>query len=90
MILHELLNDLNIGILKVFVRLWNNFLNLLQIVHANILVTIGLKYFACDFSPFKALRVNKMTVFAASASIWSVEVAARNCSEITGLYYLIH
>ena len=90
MILHELLNDLNIGILKVFVRLWNNFLNLLQIVHANILITIGLKDFACDFSPFKALRVNKVTVLAARASIWSVEVAARNCSEITGLDYLIH
>ena len=89
-ILHKLLNDLNVGIFEVLESSRYNFLNLLEVVHANILVTIGLEDLAGDFPPFEALGVNEVAVLATRASIGSMEVAAWHSSEVTGLDYLVH
>ena len=87
---NELLNHLNRGLLKIYVRFWNNFLDFLEVIHANVLVSVGLEDFTSDFTTLESLCVNEVAVLASGATIRSMEVAARDCPEVARLDDLVH
>ena len=89
-ILHELLDYLNRSILKFVKSLWLQLLDLLQVVHSNVLVAVGLENFTRNFSPFISLGMDEVTVLTACASIWAMVVSAGNCAEVAWLNHLIH
>ena len=90
MIDDKLLDDLVAGILKFLVGFRTHFLNLLQVVHSDVLIAIRLENFTRNFSSFKALRVDEVAEFASCATIRSVVVATGNCAEIARLDDLVH
>ena len=89
MIVHELLNGLKGGVVQLFGRLQVNLLNFLQVVDADVLVSVGLEDIASDFPSLEARGVNEVAILAASAAIGSVIVAAGHSAEIARLYELV-
>ena len=88
-IVHELLNGLKGGVVQLFGRLQVNLLNFLQVVDADVLVSVGLEDIASDFPSLEARGVNEVAILAASAAIGSVIVAAGHSAEIARLYKLV-
>ena len=86
----ELLDDLVWSILQLFISFGYDLLNLLQAVHANVLISVGLENFTGDFSTFKALSVDKVTVFSSCAALRTMIVAAGHCTEVAWLNHHIH
>ena len=85
MAVHELLDSLNGCVLELLEHLWADLLDFLQVVQADVLVSVRLKDIAGDFSAFEALGVDEVAVLAACASIWPVVVSAGDCSEVARL-----
>ena len=54
MVVHELLNCLEGGVVQLFGHLRVDLLNLLQVVDADVLVSVGLEDIASDFPSFEA------------------------------------
>ena len=90
MVCYELLDDLVWGILQLFIGFGDGLLNLLQAIHSNVLISVRLEYFSRNFSAFKSLSMNEMTVFAARATLRTMVIATGNCSKVARLDQLIH
>ena len=69
---------------------WYHFLDLLEEVHADILVAVGLKDFASDLTALEACGMDKVAVLTAGAPVGPVVVAARDGAEVARLDDLIH
>jgi len=76
--------------LELFVGFGDYFLDLLEVIHADILVAVRLEDFTGDLAAFKALGVNEVAVFTPSAAIGSVEVAAGHGAEVARLDDRVH
>ena len=86
----ELLDDLVWSILQLFISFGYDLLNLLQAVHSNVLISVGLEDFTGDFSTFEALSVDKVTVFSSCATLRTMVVATGHSTEIAWLDHHIH
>lgn len=86
----ELLNDLVWSILQLFISFGYDLLNLLQAVHTNVLISVGLEDFSGNFATFKALSVDKVTVLSSCATLGTMVVAAGHSTEVAWLYHHVH
>ena len=89
MVVHELLNGLKGSVVQLFGHLRVDLLNLLQVVDADVLVSVGLEDIASDFPSFEARGVDEVAILAACAAIGSVIVAAGHRAEIARLDELV-
>lgn len=81
----ELLDHVQTSVLEIFIGVGDNLLDFLQYVDSDVLVAVGLEDFSRNFFAFKAIGVNEVAKFTASAPVWPMVVAARNCSEVARL-----
>ena len=86
----ELLNHLDRLILQLFVSRRGYFLDLLEEVHSDVLVAVGLENFTSDLAAFKTCGMDEVAVFTPGAAVGSVIVATRNGAEVAWLDDLIH
>lgn len=86
----ELLNDLVWSILQLFISFRYDLLNLLQAIHTNVLISVGLEDLTSNFSTFKALSVDKVTVLSSCAALGTMVVAAGHRTEVAWLDHHVH
>lgn len=89
---NELLNHVQTGVFQVLVGTWDNFLDLLENVDSDILVSIGLKDVSGDLFAFKAVRMDEVAELASSAAVRSMKIATGDSAEIAWLdkHVLVH
>jgi hypothetical protein len=87
---NELLDYLVWGILKLFISLGDNLLNLLETIHSNVLVSVRLEDLSSNLTAFESLSMDKVTVFASSATLRSMVIPTGHGSKIAWLYQLVH
>ena len=89
MIVHILLNGLNRCILQLIVRLRINLLDFLQVIKANVLISIGLEDITSNLTPFKARCVDEVAVLTTSTAVRSMVVAAGDGAKVARLDQLV-
>ena len=77
-LVHKGLDGLERHVLELNCLLRENFPNLVQRVHANVLVPDVLEDFPRQLATFEADAVDKVTEISPCAAGWTVVVAARN------------
>jgi len=87
---YKLLDHLMGSILELFVGLGHHFLDLLEVVHADVLIAVGLEDFARNFATLEALGMDKVAKFAACAPVGAVVVSTGHRAEVARLDDLVH